>query len=293
MTMNDGERELRDFVLQKLADEDRERLEEALFSDDELFESLVEAEYEVIDEWARGTLSPQQKREVELVIGGSARGAEKLRFARTLVNRAEHARVVPIDGFRRRSATWVPIAAAAGVAAVVAGLWFAAPRTAPDAPEARIAEGRPAVERRAPVASAPVVVAESETVTPEVSTPSSPAPAQEPRIAIPREPLTLALSLATLRSEAVEPVLAIDEPRPVSLTVALDPADRFDTYSIVVTGPAGEVVHTESSVRPIESEGTLLVEATIPAAKLSEGFHEVAVQADGMDLGFVSFRVRR
>ena len=295
MTTNTGDRELRDFVLRKLADEDRERLEEALFADDELFERLVEAEHDLIDEWARGVLPSEQKREVERVIGGSERGAERLRFSKTLVDSTAHATIVPMDGVRRRAASWVPLAAAAGVAGVVGALWFAQQESAPSlAPSTTIARTQPEPRSAevAPVDAAQdtVAVPEPEQIAEVSPVPSESVVPAQPQVI--REPLAFALSLATLRSGSTEPVLTLDDARPVALEISLDPADRFERYAIAVTGPAGDVLHREQ-VAPRDNDGVLTVGTTVPSSALGEGLHEVAVQADGEDLGWVSFRVRR
>lgn len=300
MTMNDGERELRDFVLRKLADEDRERLEEALFADDDMFERLVEAEYELIDEWGRGSLQPEQRREVESVIGSTPIGAERLRMAKTMTALASRSSVVPIESFRRRSATWLPIAAAAGVALVVAGLWFANSQSAsPTSPRSQVAQSDPEGTADAPGAAtsgsstAVAPIAQTESVAPVLQPDPAATPSRKRNVTVPREPLALALSLATLRSDAVEPVLAVGDQRPVEISVALDPADRFDRYAISISDPAGNVVHSDSSVRAIESSGALRVATTIPSEKLAEGLHEISVQADGIDLGWVTFRIEK
>lgn len=295
--MNGGQPELEDFILRRLEDEDRERLEEALFSDDALFERMVDVEHGLVDDWARGRLTEEQRRRVESTLGSGARGAERLRFARSLVQKADSAELAPVVSFRRRVATWTPVAAAAAIALIVTGLWMTGDQRSPAERESLQAHHQSRQERR-PVAppvplprqeSAPQIAeAPRRTADPAATTPT-PATSAQPRIS----PAILAVSLAVVRSEGVEPNVQLAADQPLELTIRLDPQDRFDSYVVEIADPSGETVHRDSSVAAAAgTEGPTIV-VKVPAGKLEEGIHEAAVSADGMDLGWITFRVDR
>jgi hypothetical protein len=63
---------------------ERELLEAEYFSDDEAFQKMLSAEDDLIDAYARGELSTEQRRLFEKQFLSSADGCERLRFARTL-----------------------------------------------------------------------------------------------------------------------------------------------------------------------------------------------------------------
>lgn len=290
MAINGAQPDLRDFILRRLEDEDREKIEEALFADDSLFESLVEEENDLIDDWARGDLDPEEGRLVEKTIGATPRGAGRLRFAQRFVAAAAAADLAPVTGFRRRSAAWVPVAAAAGLAVVVAGLWITQNRSdqgVDGRPAGRQATHRP-LQRPAPAPAPPISETPSRTIA------GNPAPA--PSIAdsaAPAAAARLALSLAVVRGEEREAAIEIAPSQPLEVSILLDPLDRYETYAVTVRGPDGSVIHSSPAVQPVSTADTPTVQVGIPADQLSEGPHEVAVSADGIDLGWVTFRVRR
>ncbi len=50
--------ELRAYLLDKLTPEERSRLEERMFADDEFFDRMLDAENDLADDYAAGELSP-------------------------------------------------------------------------------------------------------------------------------------------------------------------------------------------------------------------------------------------
>lgn len=284
--------ELKDFILSRLNDDDRERLEEALFADDEVFEAMVEAEEDLIDSWAREELSPAERRLVEQTFASRSEGVERLRFARGFVSRADGGLLAPVATFRRRAATWLPVAAAAAVALTVAGLWIAEERRSSEkisgngrvalhSPRRTPANGTPVTNRP----SQPVSVARSErTPAPVAAAVAEPTPAET----IIR-PATLALSLAVVRSESAVPAVSLTGGQPLELSVALDPQDRYDEYDVRITDANGNVVIRQTATAA--ANGQAGFELSLP--QLEAGVYELAVSSDGLDLGFISFRVNR
>lgn len=99
------------YLLHKLPEAEREAFEERWMEDRELYEQLQDAEAELLDAYAAGTLSAEDRELVIKHLLGSPAQQRKLLFARKL-----H------DAFRQpaRSANWRGIAAAAAIV-VLAG----------------------------------------------------------------------------------------------------------------------------------------------------------------------------
>jgi len=72
------------YLLGDVSGSERELLEAEYFSDDEAFQKMLSAEDDLIDAYARGELSTEQRRLFEKQFLSSADGCERLRFARTL-----------------------------------------------------------------------------------------------------------------------------------------------------------------------------------------------------------------
>lgn len=70
------------YLLGSLSEEERARLEEGYFSDDEAFEELEIAEDELIDRYVRGELSNDDRDRFEATVAGSSRLTERVHFAR-------------------------------------------------------------------------------------------------------------------------------------------------------------------------------------------------------------------
>ncbi len=78
-----SDHELRSFLLGRLDEDERQRLEERLLIDDGLFELALAHEDELFEEAARGELSAEDTSRL------TARGGERLAFAHDLARRAE------------------------------------------------------------------------------------------------------------------------------------------------------------------------------------------------------------
>jgi len=78
------ETRLAQYLLGDVSSSERELLEAEYFSDDEAFQKMLSAEDDLIDAYARGELSPEERRKFEKRFLSSADGRERLGFARTL-----------------------------------------------------------------------------------------------------------------------------------------------------------------------------------------------------------------
>lgn len=75
---------LRGMLLGKLAEEEREDLEERLLHDGKLYEDFLEVETSLLDELARDELPPKDVKRLERLLSASAEGRAKLEVARSL-----------------------------------------------------------------------------------------------------------------------------------------------------------------------------------------------------------------
>jgi hypothetical protein len=70
------------FLLGGMTEAERERLEAEYFADDDAFQEMLEAEDDLIDAYARGELSPSERRQFEQRFLNSSEGRERMQFAR-------------------------------------------------------------------------------------------------------------------------------------------------------------------------------------------------------------------
>ena len=87
--MNDTEQIATRYLLGELAEPDQSALEEKYFSDPALFDQVVRAETELVDNYARGRLSPQVRQRFEQAYLAHPQRRERLRFAEALAARLD------------------------------------------------------------------------------------------------------------------------------------------------------------------------------------------------------------
>jgi hypothetical protein len=84
----------REFLLGRLSEETRSRLEESFFTDDELFEQIEIAEDELIDDYVRNEISAADRTYFEKTLLRSPRIAERVKVARVLASATAVAKTV-------------------------------------------------------------------------------------------------------------------------------------------------------------------------------------------------------
>lgn len=105
--------QLRDYFLGKLPQAERERLELRAFEEDSFEDLMQEAEYDLLDQWARGGLSKGEKSIVERRFS-----AEKLSLALALANRQKKPRWLS-----QPALLWAGIAAGLAVLLGLSAVW--------------------------------------------------------------------------------------------------------------------------------------------------------------------------
>ncbi|MES1244587.1 MAG: hypothetical protein ABUT39_23475 [Acidobacteriota bacterium] len=263
---------LRRYLLGDLPGDEQEALENRLFTDDDLFELAGAVEAEVLEDYAGGGLSPEQRSRVRRYLAASPEGRLQLAVIEGLSGLpAQPGKVLPIPPrpaalpFRRKVQ-----ALAAMLVMAVGAVWLAGIQSdPPDSPRPPQPPSRP-----------PVVAA-----TPEPTPPPAPL-----------EVFVATIALANLRGEAQVP--AIDVPSDadkVELRLTLPHGDEgYPSYRIVLNDAAdqevakGEDLHAGRRSRQI----ALQVDADqLPHGRYSLTVQGVTREGDVEDLAYPEFDV--
>lgn len=147
--------ELSQYLLGRLAEPDRERIEERFFSDTALFDELTAAEDELVDGYLLGRLTPSDHRQFEQYYLASPERAGKVAAARQLrawIDSQQRNNSPPVaESWWQRLAHSLAVpqwsmGAAAAALLVAAGAWYLATRPATETrPRQTAAVERPAV----------------------------------------------------------------------------------------------------------------------------------------------------
>lgn len=259
--------ELRAYLLGQSAPDDAARLEERLLEDQDVFDALRGMEDDLFDEYARGRLTADERRQFLARYGGQT---ERLAFADALARRASSpTKVLPFRGLTRRE--WVPLAAAAALVAAVGGFWIAR-RNLPD-------------ENRA-----------AQRVIPRETT--APGRPEQPPAAMPPFVALIALGTSRAASASDARIALPNGASIVELRVRLDPADRFDRYTMELRSSSNAVVWRSDDLRASSDGGDLLAVGRMSAAAVTDGSYELTVRGGSAkgaleDLGFVTVKVTR
>ena len=233
------------YLLGLLPDEEAERLDELAVGDDAVARRLEAVENDLVDDFVRGALDGDVRAQFEAHFLSTARGREKVRFARALVRSAAAApeRRTPA----RAHLVSRGLLAAAAVVLVVAGSVFVARQT------------------RDPGGPAPTDVARQ----PDVALPPQTAPTPPPATA-PPTPLVVAFALPPARRGIAQP-LDIRLPAAASeviLRLELE-GDDFPEYAAVVRETAtGRILHEASRLRSQAFGDSRIVPLSVPASSL-------------------------
>jgi hypothetical protein len=87
--MNESQQIFTRYLLGELSEAERVALEERYFSDPQVFDEIVKAENELVDNYARGRLSPELRERLEQYYLAHPRRRERIQFAQALVTRLD------------------------------------------------------------------------------------------------------------------------------------------------------------------------------------------------------------
>jgi hypothetical protein len=119
----------RRYLLGELDETEQEALEKDLLTGDEHFQELLIAEDELVDDYCAGTLSASEEQEYRRHFLITPERREQHRFGAALREHlsaaAEHQPAAPVvERPARSTLPWLPLAAAAVMTLVVAGVWY-------------------------------------------------------------------------------------------------------------------------------------------------------------------------
>ena len=104
----------------------------------------------------------------------------------------------------------------------------------------------------------------------------------------------IALTLGASRAAAREtPVVVLRRAEIVEIRVRLNPADRYDRYSMTLRSAGDRLVWRVDDLRASTIGGDLTVVGSAPASAVADDRYELAVRGGDEDLGFVTLQVTR
>ena len=257
----------RQYLLRRLADTAADEFEEHLLSDDTCAEQLRDAEDDLLDDYAAGRLTPEERAGVERYLLSSDEGEQRLRFARALADAARQAggtsgaairsgvsHDTPTSSSTLRWMAPLGLLIAAGVAYFVLVL----PRSPAPVPPSSASPER----------------------TPVASIPSQPEPtARSAEQAPPYAVLLLAeLQRGTGRAQPIAVPPGTTRLR-LQLEVAADAPGSGEPlmYQMVVQEPNGQQVFAASSLSARQVGAYRIVEADVPVSELGTGARRVSL----------------
>ena len=244
---------MRAYLLGQATEADAEHFEEQLLEDEQIYTTLRSVEDDLFDEFARGALTDTERTQF-LERYGADRG--RLLMAQAFARRS-HLQRHDTASARSVWRSWVPLAAAATLAAAVGATMWPGPRPVVVAPTVQSAA--------APRAIVPAVLL----VTLGTSRSAAAAP------------------VAELRSGTSV----------LELRVRLDPSDRFDRYSMELRNGSGFVWQDEGLHASTRDGEPIIVAsvpaASLEAGSYELAVRGVTGASPAEALGFVTVRVAR
>lgn len=261
------------YLLGDLAEEERRRLEDAYFADDQLFEELEATETDLIDAYLRDELPADDHARFEAHFLSSPRRRARVDLARRLLKVGRAPVPSPGSGWRAAIARWrrrpvlVPALAAAALLLVVAGTWWtwrSAPGQAPSLPVQQEAQN---------VAPAPPTEASGGRA------PSRPTRSDRPTPAAPSMgPIALVLVPGLTRAPGGGSTLVLPASEStVRIRIEYE-GDAHAAYSAAIRTPGGALVWSQSGLKPT-GPGEKSAIIAIPVASLSPGDYALTLTA--------------
>lgn len=267
------ERRLRSYLLGALPPDEAEKLEEAYFEGAPVFEELLLAEDDLIDAYVAGRLSSDEHRAFEAAFLSAPRRRERVDFARALRRAASSWEMAA----RPPGARLAPLAAAAAIAAVLAGGAWAVRRQRDLGADL----SRTRAELHALQSDVRGLQERGARLAQELSM------AERPVAGV----VTWVLSPALSRGHSA--------PRPLSLPPSAEwvrlrlPLERASdgVFEVEIQTPEGRVVSSQRVLTAGASAGVQAIEAMVPARALATGTY-VALLRRGKGEEVASFPLR-
>ncbi len=257
----EDEGRLRRYLLGTLPEEESAEVERRYFADGSFFEELLAEENEVLDAYASGDLSGEERRRFESLLQSSSRLRKRAAFAETLLR---------LERRPGRRGLVAALLLAATVVLALGSMWVVREsRRRPVAGE--VAVNRPAQALVAPVSTAPPAAA---TPSPAANGRTPGAGRPDPRIVV----FVLAAGL-TRNASDLTPVSIPGSAEGVELDLPLE-ADEHPAYSVSLQTATGADVLTRYGLRARGKNGGRLVAFEVPAGRLSSGDYLVTLSGE-------------
>ncbi|MFL6259303.1 MAG: anti-sigma factor family protein [Thermoanaerobaculia bacterium] len=263
---------LRSYLLGQLPEDEADRLEGRLLTEDDLFELSEAVEADLLADYAQGGLAPAERERVQRRLASSPQGRERLMLARSLsklAGRDRQAAPLPFTGRtvtpRRPALRWAALAAGLFVAAGLG--WIALEqqghresheKPAPPITEVSLGHEAPPPQHKA--------------------VPPAPAPAPEPVKAV------FQLALTSLRgAEAAEKLRVPAGAGTVELQISVEGMDDLKSFHLTVRNRKGRTVKEWTRLKPRNLNRARVLVVEMPAERLPAGRYEI--QAQGLTPG--------
>jgi hypothetical protein len=273
--MTDHDELLRRYLLGKLETEERSDLEERLLREEDLVEMAEAAEADLLDDYDRGRLVPEEREQVAQRLASSPRGRSRLALIRGLNRSADARNVIDFPVARRKLSRFERAAAMAAMLTVaVLSSWLAtrSPELVqpPQVAESPVPALSPPAPRHQPVPPAATPPLPQDVIAESSTPPETPA-------SQPAAPLIIQLALSTFRGEELIPQENVPPgTERVQLHLQLDEADKaaYVSFQAAVRGAGPELRVADLEPSEIGGTWTLVVELD---PQLPEGPYEVEV----------------
>jgi len=272
------------YLLGTLSEEERARLEERYFSDDEEFEEIEIAEEELIDRYVRGQLTPTDRKEFEQTVVRSPRLIERVEFAKLFADRLRTAEAPVVASVKPRwwerflgTGRGSQLALAFSVALVLLafGVLFVGWRQLQQQSSRLAAQQAALDQRQRELDRQAAELAQRAQPTPT----ETPAPTQVPQEPTPQTGTALAFTLfpGGTRSVGGSTDIRISSgTSEVQLRLNLRNAD-YSSYRATLNSPDRKDIFSASSLKPRVTTNRAALTFRIPARHLPAGDYYISV----------------
>lgn len=263
--MNEQLPNLRDYLLGRLTPLQESIVEDEYFSKPALFDELRAVEDDLVDEYVRNELSPEERQLfVERFLNSTER-EEKVAFARALALSATAkpaAAQVTVLPVRSRRIPWIGMAGAiAAMLVLTVGVWRFVGGAKPVGPSQQAAVGSSPISQPSPASPG--------------STPETASTPVQIAAAIPTVTLQAGFNRNSGQAVRVAKMPGVPQVRMRA------PVETSDPCQVEIQTPEERVVWSQETIKPTLVKSVHLVQFQVPVAQLPDGMYIVRVTPKG------------